>query len=401
MNSDFFIQNRSALVRAVQGGVIVASAYSAMQSSGDMAAPFLQEANFLYLTGIREPDWMLIIDGSQSKSWLVMPTVDDVHRVFNGGIDAEDARRISGVKTIITADEAMKLLRTLARTHTVAYTTEQPAHADDYDFVLNPSFKRTKHMLERLFTNVQSCQRELTTLRAIKQPVEIEAIKSAISHTAKAFSKVKANMNSYRYEYEIEAEFTYLFRKNGSEGHAYDPIVASGVNACTLHYSVNESKLSSRQLVLMDIGARANGYAADITRTYAKGEPTKRQRDVHQAVERAHYEIIDLIEHGIPVEQYQRNVMRIMERELVGLKLMKAGDEKALRRYFPHAVSHGLGIDVHDSLGAPRTLQTSMVLTVEPGIYIPEEGIGVRIEDDILITESGRKNLSATISTGL
>ncbi len=149
----------------------------------------------------------------------------------------------------------------------------------------------------------------------------------------------------------------------------------------------------------MDVGAFYGGYAADISRTYVKGEPTKRQAAVHQAVEVAHHRIIKLIEPMLSVEEYQRSVDKIMKEALDSIGLQS--DDTGLRKYFPHAISHGLGIDVHDSLGAPKYFETNMVLTVEPGIYIPEENIGVRIEDDILVTANGRKNLSAALSTGL
>ena len=164
----------------------------------------------------------------------------------------------------------------------------------------------------------------------------------------------------------------------------------------------NDDKLRPRELLLLDIGARVDGYAADITRTYAVGEPTKRQIEVHEAVETAQKEIIGLLQPNLSVEQYQKDVDRVMSKALQSLGLMHGvDDEKNYRKYFPHAVSHGLGVDVHDSLGGPRMLVPGMVLTVEPGIYIPEEKIGVRIEDNILITEKGHVNLSARLSSSL
>jgi Xaa-Pro aminopeptidase len=153
---------------------------------------------------------------------------------------------------------------------------------------------------------------------------------------------------------------------------------------------------------LLDIGARAGGYAADITRTYAYGEPTKRQIEVHAAVRDAQQQIIQLIQPNVTVEQYQREVDTIMADALLRIGLMSNRDDtENYHKYFPHAISHGLGVDVHDSLGSPKYLLPGMVLTVEPGIYIPEEGIGVRIEDDILVTSSGNENMSRRLSTDL
>ena len=152
----------------------------------------------------------------------------------------------------------------------------------------------------------------------------------------------------------------------------------------------------------MDIGARLDGYAADISRTYGLGEPTQRQRQVHAAVQVAQQEIIKLIKPGLLVADYYTSVDVIMKQALVGLGLLRSTDDDATyRRYFPHAIGHGLGVDVHDSLGQPVEFLSGMVLTVEPGIYIPEEGIGVRIEDNILVTDKGHTNLSKALSTSL
>lgn len=401
LQSSFFTANRHRLIESVNGGTIVLSAYAAMQRGNDMASRFEQEANFWWLTGIQSPEWVVIIDGNRRKTTLVMPSVSDTHQIFDGSLSAEDAQRISGAEKVITHDEAQKLLRDLAKKHSVVYTLGDQPYAEYLDFVLNPAPKKLYDQLSRTFNSVQDCRKELAQLRAIKQPEEIDALQQAINLTADAFSDVKSHIDTYKFEYEVEAEFTYRFRKKGAD-HAYDPIVAAGGNACTLHYIDNASRLKKRELILLDIGARMNGYPADITRTYAIGEPTKRQRQVHDTVVEAQKRIIDLITPETMIEQYQRDVDGIMTDALLQLGLMKQrDDEKSYRRYFPHAVSHGLGVDVHDSLGGPKMFRPGMVLTVEPGIYIPEESIGVRIEDNIHVTVSGNVNLSGRLSTGL
>ncbi len=401
MTADFFRANRARLGEKLSGGLIVLAANSRMQRSNDAAFGFEQEANFWYLTGIDEPDWKLIYDGTTHKSWLVMPEHDAVHAVFDGVLSADRAKEMSGVDAVLSHDELLGMYRQLARTHSLAYTIEHPSHSDQYNFALNPAIHSHSAQLERYFPKVQFANKELAKLRAIKQPEEIAAIRSAIKLTSGAFKTTHESMSRFRYEYEVEAEFTYHFRKNGAAGHAYDPIVATGINACTLHYIKNQSSIKQRQLVLIDIGARVDGYAADITRTYAKGQPTMRQAAVHAAVESAHKQIIQLLSPGLPVEEYQRSVDAIMFDAIASLGLNATSEQELVRRYMPHSISHGLGIDVHDSLGGPRLLQPGMVLTVEPGIYIPEESIGVRIEDDILITEKGATNLSGSLSTQL
>ena len=401
IDATFFTANRHRLVAQLKGGSAALTAHTKMQRSNDAAAPFEQESNFWWLTGIDAPDWWLIIDGSKHKTWLVMPSVSDVHQVFDGSLSAEDAKRMSGVDKILTQDEGMKLLRDLAKHHSVIHTLGDVPYADHLDFVLNPAPKKLYDLLKRTFNAVQDCRKDIAVLRAIKQDDEIVALQRAINLTADAFTKVKDNLGSFKYEYEVEAEFTYHFRRSGAN-HAYDPIVAAGANACTLHYGDNNSRMKKRELLLMDIGARVEGYPADITRTYAYGEPTKRQVQVFEAVQRAQHEIIGMVAPNLAIDRYQAEVDRIMIEALMSVGLMKhAGDEKSFRRYFPHAISHGLGVDVHDSLGGPKRLLPGMVLTVEPGIYIPEEGIGVRIEDDILVTAGGHKNLSGHLSTEL
>ncbi len=393
---DFFERNRQQLARKLRGGLIILTGYSAMQRGNDAAFPFEQEANFWYVTGIEQPGWQVIIDGTSHESWLIAPAVDVIHQLFDGSLSYDDAKKISGITKVLSADEGLTMQRALAKKHSVVYTVDELSR-EHLNFTLNPALRLHKRSLERIFNAVHDCHKELARLRAIKQPVEIDAIKKAIRLTINSFDTVRQQLNEYRYEYEIEADFTHSFGRKAGAGHAYDPIIASGKNACTLHYSHNTARLRSRQLVLMDVGARHGGYAADITRTYVRGEPTKRMQAVHAAVESAHQQIIALLEPNLSVEQYQHDVEVIMAAALESLGLPVTD----LRQYFPHAVSHGLGIDVHDSLGQPRYFEPGMVLTVEPGIYIPEEGIGVRIEDDILITETGRTNLSAALSTGL
>lgn len=402
MNALFFTHNRRALTEKLTGGVAVFSAYAQMQRGNDMAFHFEQEANFWWLTGIEYPDWQLITDGTRSKSWLVAPQVSHSREIFDGSLSAERAKEISGVEAVISHDEAQSLLKELSKKHTVVYALGEQPYAEHFDFTLNPAMKSVRETVGRLFATVQDCRKDLAQLRAIKQPSEIKAMKSAIAVTIDGFEAVREKLANCRYEYEVEAEFSHYFRTHAADGHAYDPIVAAGGNACTLHYVANSQQLQKRQLVLMDIGARVNGYAADITRTYAYGEPTKRQIEVHATVVEAQREIIASIAPHMTVEQYQGGVDEIMISALLKLGLMtNQEDTKNYHKYFPHAISHGLGVDVHDSLGSPKYLQPGMVLTVEPGIYIPEENIGVRIEDDILVTASGYENMTSRLSTDL
>ncbi len=389
--------HREKLTQALSGGLIVVSAHDQMQLAGDMAAPFLQESNFFWLTGITLPGWKVIIDGTRRHVTLVRPTRSRVEEIFDGVIDDISLLNTAAADEIIDANEFENYLRKLAKHHPLVYT---PYHPESYSFIVNPAPGNLFAVLERIFTNTVDCTKQLAELRAIKSDEEIAMMRKAIKLTTDAFKSVRQNLDSYRYEYEIEADMTQHFRRNNAT-HAYEPIIAAGAHAVTLHYTANNASIARQRMVLIDVGARVGGYSADITRTYCT-HPTKRQREIHAAVKEAHQRIIALLKPDLPVAEYIAEVDEIMKDALSGVKLLKdRNDIETYRKYFPHAISHGLGIDPHDNLGSPRYFKPGMVVTVEPGIYIPEEGIGVRIEDDILITKTGHENLSRTLPTSL
>lgn len=392
-------QRRQKLTEVLHSEPAVFAAFSPMQQTNDSAGPFAQESSFFWLTGITEPNWQLVL--TDEKSILVSPTKSDIHHIFDGGMSTDEAQKISGVDEVIYEDDLKNILDEAAEKYSVVRTILRHPHSNDYDFVLNPALQKLHSKLQRFFTEVVDCRKELSKLKAIKSSEEIECIQKAIDISIDGFNKVneKLTKSEYEFEYEIEATLSYAFRSAGSDGHAYAPIVGAGKNACTLHYVENNDPLPANGMVLIDVGARIKGYAADITRTYAIGTPSQREKEVHAEVERAHKAIIDLIHPQGSVKEYMIKVDEIMKQALQNLNLLKAPDD--YRRYFPHAISHGLGIDVHDSLGGFETFQPGMVLTVEPGIYIPEEKIGVRIEDDIVVTKDGNRNLSAALPTSL
>lgn len=395
MSPTFFTRNRQALLETV-GGPIVVTGFCSLQRKGDAVFRFEQDASFWYLTGINEPDWWAIL--TNESHILVAPQLSETQRLFEGGISLETARQLSGVDRIITPAEGRELLTTLAERYDTVSTIGRDPHTRFYGFSLNPAPERLRRRLKNMFSSVSDCRLPINRLRAIKQPEEIVMIQRAIDITVEAFNSIKPALSSLQYEYEVEAAFTSTFRTSGAQGHAYEPIIAMGKNACTLHYSSNQEPLHDG-LLLLDVGAQVGGYAADITRTYQRGTTTDRQLAVHAAVRSAHSEIIALLRPGLSVAAYHEQVDTIMHKALESLDLLKEPSD--YRRYFPHAISHGLGIDAHDPLGMPTEFQEGMVLTVEPGIYISEESIGVRIEDDIVITKDGSRTLSASLPTGV
>ncbi len=389
MDKDFYTLNRENLMRQISGPIII-TAYSAMQRCFDESWKFEQEANFWYLTGIDDPDWKLIIDNG--KSTLVRPDTSEIYDIFNEHINSDQACKISGVDDVINQSEYKSWIYNISKT---AVNTIIPQTQADFEFVLNPAQSELVKQLKSQFKSVNDIRLVLHKMRAIKQKPEIMMMRRAINLTRSAFDAVKSELQNYTFEYEAQAKFSYEFERAGAD-HAYDPIVASGVNAVTLHYNSNRSGLSKDQLVLIDVGAKYGGYCADITRTYFYKEITDRQKLVHDAVKAAKDQIIKLIKPGVPVRQYLEKSDEIMRQALKSLNLYNS--ENDFRRYYPHAISHGLGIETHDPLGAPSIFKSGMVLTVEPGIYIAEENIGVRLEDDILVNDSGSENLSGQLS---
>lgn len=384
----------------VRKSVVVLTAYSLMQRQGDMASSFAQEPNFLWVSGVGYPEWRVII--TPDDVYLVQPESTEVQRIFSGGAHEADAAKQSGVRRILDQAEAEHVLKELSRTYSTVYTLGADPHAEHYDFIENPAPASLRSYLAEIFTHVDDCRPQLQKLRAIKSSDELGLMRAAIKTSIDSFERVRRELPSLSHEYEIEALFNADFRSSGGQGHAYEPIVAAGKNACTLHYVDNNAPLIKDGTVLLDVGARVGGYNTDITRTYATGAPTKRQVAIHAAVEKAHHKIIALIAPGMSLKQYLEEVDEIMKDALEEVHLLKdRADEETYRTYFPHAISHGLGLDVHESLGGYKEFMPGMVLTVEPGIYIPEEGIGVRIEDDILVTKDGHENLSASLPTSL
>lgn len=389
-------KNRETLLSACDGALVVLTAYDELQQTADVAAPFMQEANFWWLTGISEPGWKVIIEPPHGKTTLVCPSISEIERIFNGNLDVAETQKACVADSVITMPEFEPTLRRLARKHSVVYSY-QDKH--DYEFVLNPAPNDLNGLLNRTFKSVQSCSSQLASLRAIKQPHEVTAIKKAVQLTCSAFKEVCDILPTLATENQVEAEFVYRFHR-ANVVHAYEPIVASGINACTLHHPAGSAELSDMHGVLIDIGANINGYCADITRTYFLN-PTPRQQQVHTAVQDAHNKIIALLKPDLLVIDYISLVDDIMKDALQALGLLPdRNDNKLYRTYFPHAISHGLGINTHDPLGMPRYFKPGMVLTVEPGIYVREESIGVRIEDDILITKTGNQNLSGALPIG-
>lgn len=403
--SEFFADNRARL-RALFTGTapIVLSANGLLQRGGDSTYAFSQEANFWYLTGIDEPDITLVLD--KDKEYLIVPARSASREAFDGAVAYDELTRTSGIATVLDDKAGWEELgKRLKKVKHVATLAVPPSYVEQYGMYTNPSRAALLERLHEYNAELQPLDigQHLARMRMIKQPLELQAIEAAIAVTAATIKEATktSKLSKYAYEYEVEAQITAGFRKRGSAGHAFEPIVAAGDQACVLHNVANNTALSADDLLLMDIGAEVDHYAADITRTISLSTPNRRQQAVYDAVLEVQNFAFGLLKPGVMLRQYELDVAQFMGEKLRELGLIRTISPEAIREFYPHATSHFLGLNVHDVGDYERPLEPGVVLTVEPGIYIPKEGIGVRIEDDIVITESGNRILSNALPRSL
>ena len=401
MKPDFFTRNRAAFCAQLPANSFVAIAgFTSMQGANDQAAPFEQEGNFWYLTGLEEPDWRLLIDVDSGEEWLVSPTRNFARQMFDGSVTSEQATARSGVKNIVSKKEGAEILKRLLTSKKHAHTVKPLPLRRHYGLVSNPAPAQLVAQLKGV--EVVDARLMLARQRAIKQPEELAEMQVAIDATIDGFTAVLKQLKNCRTEYEVDGILTGTFRGNGFT-HAFAPIIASGSNACVMHYPLPKSSLKQDDWLLMDIGARRDRYGADITRTLPIGNPGARHIAVYEAVERMHGYFFNSLHAGANVKECFTNAYKYVGEELKKLGVISTVklDETSVFKFMPHAIGHGLGVDTHDPLGRPETLLENMVLTVEVGAYIPEEGIGVRLEDDVRITKDGAVNMSGSLPISL
>lgn len=403
-SSSFFAGNRRGLRKAVGDGIIVVTANGLLQRSNiDGAYLFHQDADFWYLTGIDEPDVVLVMDGS--KEYLMVPDRPAIREALDGSVDHGPLSRRSGIKTVLDNKAGWERLgKRLKKTGNV-YTPAGHKYTERHGIYPNPArgvlAARIRTVGDRpKFNDISS---KLARLRMIKQPAELKAIQAAIDITVESVKGAlrHARRRNYGYEYELEAEITAGFRRRGADGHSFEPIIAGGKRACTLHNVANDGALKRGELVIVDVGAEVEHYAADITRTISLGKPSKRQEEIHAAVLDVQKFALSLLKPGAKLKDYEKQVRHHMGEKLQQLGLIKSNTPKDVAKFYPHGTSHFIGLYVHDAGDHDRPLEPGVVVSCEPGIYIPKEGIGVRIEDDVLITKDGSKVLTDKLSRSL
>ncbi len=402
-NKEFFVSNRRHLRELCkETDLIIVTANALLQRNSDNTYRFRQDSNFWYLTGIETNEAILVI--SRNKEYIILPNQEHYQRIFDGPILEKEVTLKSGIEDVVAEKDGWRSLKaTLKRKKHVATITPSPAYIDHYKFYTNPARANLVQKIQAINPNIAivDIRPHLTDMRMIKQAPELKTINAAIAITNQTLKEIKQNLARYVYEYEIEADLTYGFRRRGAHGHAFHPIIAGGKNACILHYFANSDNLKAARFVLFDVGAELDNYAADISATFWSTIPTKRETEVYEAVLAVQTYIYSVMKPGALIKEYEKQVEQFMGEQLYKLGLIKTMEREAIRQYFPHAASHHLGLDAHDIADYKRPLEQNMVLAAEAGIYIQEEGIGVRIEDNVAITQTGNKILSADLPRAL
>lgn len=400
IEASFFVANRQRLRKLIPHGVpVIIGAHGQVQKAADACYAFQQDANFWYLTGIDEPDVQLVINGKEE--YLITPASSAYQQIFDGTATNQELTKISGVATVLPVNEVSERLKSLLLgAEQVGILEPNAPFLDTYGMYTNPSRAVLKANLQSLagkelsFIDVRPL---LAELRVLKQPQELAAMKKAIAITIEAFEELKNGLPEMHYEYEAEAVLMNWFIKNGAR-EAWRPIVGAGPDSCVLHSRDNRAPMKPGDVVVIDIGAEWQHYCSDITRTFMVAKrPTKRQQAVYDAVLKVQDYALSLVKPGALIKENELKVETFMGKQLCKLGLFTTASTETIRHFYPHATSHFLGIDPHDAGDYTKPLAPGMVITIEPGIYISDERIGVRIEDDILVTETGYENLSHSL----
>ena len=411
INEHLFINNRKNFVSRIKpSSIAIFNSNDEFPRSGDQTFVFKQNADFFYLTGIDQEQSILVLfpdcPNSAYKEVLFLRQTNEHIAVWEGHkYTKEEARKASGIESVYWLSEYNAVLHSI-----INYADNIYINTNENDRFSFEVPYRDLRILDDLRAKYPLHHYErsapiMRDLRVIKSDTEIELTKIACGITRDAFIRTLKFVKPGVTEYEIEAEVTHEFLRQRATGHAYTPIIASGKNAIVLHYIENNQVCNDGDIILFDFGAEYANYNADMSRSIpVNGRFTKRQRDVYDAVLRVMREATKLIVAGAVWNDYHDEVGKIMTGELIGLGLLDKHDvEKqdpkmpAYKKYFMHGTSHHLGLDVHDFASRYKPFEVGNILTCEPGIYIPQESLGIRIENNILITKGGNTDLMADI----
>lgn len=411
INDELFKQNRKNFTKQMKRDAIAIFVSNALATrSADAAYKWRQNPDLFYLSGIDQEETMLILfpDAPEEKyrEILFVRRTSEQIMIWEGKKHTqEEATKLSGIKTVMWTESFDSIVGLLLHyAETIYLNTNEHDRALSMDGTYELTFAKDIQSKFPLHKYERSAP-ILHQLRAVKSNYEIGLLNRAIEITYQGYMRALKFIKPGVWEYEIEAELVHEYLRNRATGFAYEPIVATGGNACVLHYVSNDAKCAAGDLLLMDCAAEYANYNADLTRTVpVNGKYTKRQKEVYNAVLRVHNEARDMMRAGVILNEFNGEVGKLMESELVGLKLLKKEDIKKqdaknplYKKYFPHGTAHFLGLDVHDVGNRYEKLKAGAVLTCEPGIYIREENIGIRIENNILVTKDKPIDLMAGI----
>lgn len=411
LNPELFMTNRKRFTaQMARNAIAIFVSNDETPVNGDALYRYKTNSDLYWLTGVTQEDTLVILfpDNPDPKyrEVLVLVRPNELKEKWDGKrLRREEAQRLTGIQTIVWLDSLEALLQTWVHLADVIYldTNENDRKASlvrtrDYRFVDEMQSRYPLHRYER-------AAKIMKELRGIKTPLEVEVIQQAIDITENTFRRLLRFIRPGVMEYEIEAEIVHSFLSQRSAGEAYSSIIAGGDRARTLHYISNDQECRDGELILMDFGAEYGGYNADLTRTVpVNGKFTRRQKTVYNACLHLHDYAKSLLKPGITIVDYTEKVGEEATQQFLKIGLLKKSDVKnedpenrAFRKYLYHGISHHLGIDVHDLGTRTAPLKAGMLLTVEPGIYIEEEQMGVRIENNIWITRNGNKDLMKNI----
>lgn len=413
IDSTLFTNNRKKLAKKLKPNSLAAfNSNDLMPTNADGHLPFRQNNDLFYLSGVDQENSMLILcpdfpDKKYQEILFLQETNEQIATWEGHKLTKEEARTLTGIETIVWISEFQKLFHHMMTMGGVAYVylntnehyrSEIKVETRDARFIEWCKKNYPLHEYERIAPIMGE-------LRYIKSKTEVELMQRACDITESAFRRVLKFVKPGVMEYEIEAEYAHEFLRKGSRGFAYTPIVASGSNSCVLHYIENDKPCKDGDILLLDVGAEYANYNADLTRSIpVNGKYTKRQKEVYSAVLQVHQSAIKMLRPGVQYFEFHKEIQKLIENELVGLKLITKVDIKnqhpdkpLFQKYFMHGTSHMLGLDVHDVGSMYAKVKVGQVWTIEPGIYIKEEGLGIRIENNIVIGKQNNFDLMKSI----
>jgi len=403
IDNKLFIKNRKKFTAQMKpNSLAVFNSNDIYPISADSTLPFEQHRDIFYLSGVDQEESILVLfpdaPKENHKEILFLKETNEHIAVWEGEkLTKEAALKTSGIKTVYWLQDLEKIMfEIMTQCDTVYINTNEHYRANVETETREDRF--TKWLKDKYPAHsVAKSNPILQRLRSVKEKIELDLIQQACNITEKGFRRILNFVKPNVWEYEIEAEFMHEFLNNRSRKFAYTPIIASGNNANVLHYIENNQQCKAGDLILLDVGAEYANYSSDMTRTIpVSGKFTKRQKEVYNAVNRVKDDATKLLVPGVLWAEYHIEVGKLMTSELLGLGLLDKADVKnedpdwpAYKKYFMHGTSHHMGLDTHDYGILTEPIKANMVFTVEPGIYIPDEGFGIRLEDDVVVQAKG------------